>query len=46
MKRFERSIVLALFACLIVGFGAVMWNASQPRLAKHNNQGATTAEQK
>src|SRR5450756_1177777 len=36
MRRFEKPIVLALFGCLAIGFGALVWTASH----HHRNKSA------
>jgi hypothetical protein len=46
MRRFEKPIVLGLFACWSVGFGAVIWKASQHSPANYNSsRSSETKEQ-
>src|ERR1700732_3441184 len=46
MRRFERPIALALFVCWAIGFGTLIWSASQHHPTEHNSHRATDAEQK
>jgi hypothetical protein len=45
-QKFERLIVLALFACWIIGFGFIVWHSSQSPKNTRQNKSAHTTEQK
>jgi hypothetical protein len=45
MRRFEKPIVLALFACWVIGFGALIWGTSNHSPVKQNTHGTGYAKE-